>query len=381
MDEEIAVVHDQLSTIGGAAEAAFILARTFDCPLFAMEVDQAKVPDDVDVRKIGPDGFRRRLLSGGHFYNKLYRVLQWQDPSELYEFDTLILNKLEPRYFIPEDRQTVVWNVHSPASGRYDLFHYESPRTPRKLLKSGWRTFFETNTVTPDAMVANSDLVKHRLRKYWGVSEDDVTVIYEPVDTGQFGPEKAGPLNDEEPFYLSISRLSKLKQIGPVVEAFNELDQRLVVAGDGPERSRLESMAGDNVEFVGYISGEEKAAYMAEAKAMIANAINEDFGMTPIESLASGTPVIGVNDGFTQYQIIDGVNGVQFDRGVENLRSAVESFEGNGVKWTESELREFAQNFDVDRYQRQFQSIVKEARNRTAINVPWSGSDPTFEQK
>lgn len=378
MDEDIAVVHDQLTTIGGAAEAAFILARTFDCPLYAMEVDQTNVPDDIDIRQLGPDGFRRRLLSGGHFYNKLYRVLQWQDPPELYEFDTLIINKLEPRYFIPKDRQTVIWNVHSPASGRYDLFYYESPRTPRKLLKSGWRTFFDTNTVSPDALVANSDLVKHRLVKYWDVSESEISVIYEPVDTEQLGPEKAAELEVDEPYYLSISRLSKLKQIESVVKAFNGLDQKLVVAGDGPERSHLESIASENVDFVGYISGIEKAAYMAKAEAMIANAINEDFGMTPIESFASGTPVIGVKDGFTRYQILEGDNGILFDRGVENLRRAVEEFETDSVRWNEADLQEFANQFNIDRYQSQFSNIVEIARERTVIDVPWSSQEPMF---
>lgn len=380
MGDEIAVVHDQLTTIGGAAEAAFILARTFDCPLYAMEVDQANAPDDIEVRQIGPDGVRRRIMTGGHFYNKLYRVLQWQDPPELYDHDVLIVNKLEPRYFIPKDRQTVIWNVHSPASGRYDLFYYESPRSPRKLLKSAWRSFFATNTVQPEALVANSELVQHRLTKYWGVPEDEISVVYEPVVTENLGPENAQERAIDQPFYLSISRLSALKQVEDVVRAFNGLDQKLVVAGDGPERAHLESIAEDNIEFVGYITGTEKQAYLAAAEAMVANAINEDFGMTPIESFASGTPVIGVRDGFTRYQIVDGKNGVLFPRGIENLQRAIKAFEANGVAWGPSELQRFADRFGIDRYQSEFRQIVSDARERTSIEVPWGDADSCSDE-
>jgi len=98
-------------------------------------------------------------------------------------------------------------------------------------------------------------------------------------------------------YYLTLSRLDWHKDIDGIVRAFNESGHRLVVAGDGPERERLESIAGDNVEFAGFVSEERKRELLAGAKAFVFNGRDEDFGIAPVEALAAGTPLLGVEEG------------------------------------------------------------------------------------
>jgi len=118
---------------------------------------------------------------------------------------------------------------------------------------------------------------------------------------------------------------------------------------------------------------------MAEAKAHVYPCQNEDFGMVPVESMAAGTPVIGVAEGFTQHQIQGGRNGLLFERG--ELGAALRAFERDGVAWSGQQIAAFArQNFGVEQFRREMRAAVAEARERATVSCDWELPDEAADQ-
>ena len=376
MTDDVAILHDQLVTRGGAERVAFEHARTFDAPILAGVVDHKIVPDDVEAVQVFDSRIGKRCMRSHYLVQDLYQMQAWQHVEEAYEYDTLIVNKTNPGWFVPRDDQTTVWFLHSTPRGLYDQFYRQGSDWKTRLLKTPMRPLFLPNTRYADAWACNSDLVQRRMDRYWDVPEDEVNVIYPPVDVESCSPDHA----DTKNYYFTVSRLRGHKRIGEIVEAFNQLakddgDYRLLVAGEGPDRDRLEGMAGENVEFLGYVDEAEKYRLLSEAKAGIFNAENEDFGIVPIEFFASGTPVIGVDDGFTRHQILHGKNGYTFARQGGHLRETIRLFEQRGVKWSADQIASFAERFSTRRFREEMRDLVERAEQRSEVTVSWDESD------
>jgi len=293
----------------------------------------------------------------------------WQNPEELQEYDVLIQSGNEPLWYTPRDEQVTIAYTHSPPRWQYDLYHQHGDTLGDKAAKAYnmlSRVLYDHTTRFPDLFVANSELIARRIRRYWRVPRDEIQVVYPPIQTAGYGSEYAEKRGD---YYLMLSRLCAEKRVDEIIEAFQELEARLVIAGKGPERDALEEQAADasNIEFAGYVSESEKRRLMAEAKAFVYNPLNEDFGIVPIESMASGTPVLGVCDGYTKYQIDHGRTGLLYDRGPENLRDAVEEFERDGVSATRAEIEAEAEHYSVEEFRAGMRAAVEEAEKRARI--------------
>jgi len=217
-----------------------------------------------------------------------------------------------------------------------------------------------------DAWVANSDIVKRRMVRYWNIPPERINVVYPPIDTVHLSPDNA----ETGAYYLTLGRLAETKRISEQIKTANALDIELRIAGTGPRESRLRELAGDTVKFEGWVNGERKRKLLAGAKALLNTARNEDFGMVPIEAMASGTPVITVNEGMPQHTVLDGENGLFFERAENNdgLAQAIGAFETHGVEWSPEQLATFArENFGTVRFVRQMRHIVEQAKQENAI--------------
>jgi glycosyltransferase involved in cell wall biosynthesis len=140
-----------------------------------------------------------------------------------------------------------------------------------------------------DHFAANSKFIARRI---WKVYRREATVIYPPVDVDNFSL-----VESKDDFYLSLSRMVPYKKVPAIVEAFRALpDRKLVVIGDGTEMSKVKALAGSNVEILGYQSSSVVRDYMQRARALIF-AAEEDFGISPVEAQACGTPVIAFGRG------------------------------------------------------------------------------------
>lgn len=140
----------------------------------------------------------------------------------------------------------------------------------------------------PDALVANSRFTAARIRRYWGRSAQ---VVHPPVAVERFRWDQC-----RDDVYLCVCRLVPYKRVDLVVEAFNRTGLPLVVIGDGPERRRLQDLAGPSVQLLGRRSAEEVTAWMGRCRAYVYAGL-EDFGIAPVEAMAAGAPVIALGQG------------------------------------------------------------------------------------
>ncbi|WP_137287514.1 glycosyltransferase [Halorussus salinisoli] len=360
-DQSIAIAHGNYLERGGAETLSDELARTFDAPLYYGFGSDEHVSDDVDARSLYEDS-PFSAVKQSVFLRDLYYAWNAQRIPELTDYDVVVLSKNELSWYVPEDEQVVVHYTHSTPRVPYDLFQQRANSVFSRLYAFVARTMFLPNTKFPDKFVANSELVARRLRRYWGVPDEKIEVVYPPVNVDQYESRET------RDYYLTYSRLISEKRIDAIVRAFEGLDAKLVVGGAGDERESLERLAPENVEFVGYMSEAEKIRRLGEAKAVVFNAMNEDFGIIPIEAFASGTPVLGVNEGYTKYQILDGENGLVHDPDPASIRDSIEAFEREGVEWGADEIATFAERFGTDRFREEMREVVENAVEAAEID-------------
>lgn len=379
----VAIAHEHFPQHGGGEHVAEELARTFDAPIYTGFANDNVPADDVTVHDLFGRSFIRNILTGGEKWNILFRDLyymtHWDHVSELHDYDVIVQSGNNPGWYVPREEQTIIKYVHTPPRNPYDRHSEFADSLSHTLYAHIVRTLYGQTTAYPDIYVANSELVARRCEQYFGIDREEVEVVYPPVDVDSYGQNHCGPVEgvDAEEYYFTFSRLFPGKNIDVIVQAFNRLgeDHHLVVGGDGPERERLEEMAGDNVTFLGYVSEEDKRTLCATAEAGIFAAQNEDFGIVPVEFFASGTPVIGVEDGYTKYQVADGKNGYTFEWSSTALAEAIRRFESKGVTWSCGEIATFAERFSTEEFHRRMRELVAETRERTRIRTEWQGGE------
>ena len=201
-----------------------------------------------------------------------------------------------------------------------------------------------------DHFVANSRFVAERIERIYGRS---ASVLYPPVDLDLFEPE-AGSRSH----YLAGGRLVAYKRIDRAIEAANLTDLPLVVFGDGPERARLEAMAGPTVRFTGKVSHDELRTLFRDARGFVFPGI-EDFGILPVEAQAAGRPVVALAKGGATETVIDGATGLLYeDDSVKGLIEAWKQADGGG--WNPDACRANAERFSRPLFEEKLAGLVRE---------------------
>jgi len=203
-----------------------------------------------------------------------------------------------------------------------------------------------------DYFISNSDNVRKRVLKYYN---RESKVIYPPVllDRLEYSDKK-------KDFYLVVSQLVSYKRIDIAVDAFNRLGKELVIIGDGPEKKRLKKRAGKNISFLGWQDDEVLKKYYLEAKAFIFPG-EEDFGITPVEAQASGTPVIGYGKGGLLETVDDGNTGLFFDKqSADSMAEVVERFERADHDIDSVKARENSRRFDILIFENEIKTFIIE---------------------
>jgi glycosyltransferase involved in cell wall biosynthesis len=160
-----------------------------------------------------------------------------------------------------------------------------------------------------------------------------------------------------------LNRIVPEKRVKMVIEAFNELDIPLKIAGEADESAKryaneCKKLSNDNIEFLGWVGGDDKIELLAQSSGLVFAAEREDFGMPPIEALAAGKPVVGVNEGFTKHQIVDGENGVAFTPTKSDLKRAVEDCIEK--TWSAKQLQDSSRRYDVRAVRQKWMSILRD---------------------
>ncbi|CAN5367433.1 glycosyltransferase [soil metagenome] len=226
-----------------------------------------------------------------------------------------------------QQRGRRVYYCHTPPRYAYDSRQRYLDRVPAlvrpaaSLVISTLRNQYESALAQMDKVVANSDNVRGRLETYLGIEAE---VVHPPIDTERFR------WLGQDDYFISLARLDAYKRVDLIVKAFLAMpDQKLLVVSGGVEEANLKKLANGaaNIFFMGWQTEESLRELLGLARAAIYVPIDEDFGMSPVEAMSAGKPVIGVNDGGLTETLLDGVTGVLLPKqiSVEALIDAVNS--------------------------------------------------------
>jgi glycosyltransferase involved in cell wall biosynthesis len=198
------------------------------------------------------------------------------------------------------------------------------------------RLWDEQAALRVDKFIANSKFVAQRIRKYY---HQDSRVIYPPVKTDLLYSSK-----NIKDYFLMTGRFLPYKRFDLAIEAFNYLGWPLYLVGDGPERKKLQKKARSNIKFVGLVSDQKLKEYFAHCQAFIFPQ-EEDFGITALEAMASGRPVIAFKAGGALETIKENITGLYFtDQTAQSLIEALLKYKE--ISWDGQRIRNHALNFD-----------------------------------
>jgi glycosyltransferase involved in cell wall biosynthesis len=189
----------------------------------------------------------------------------------------------------------------------------------------------------PDLLVAISGTVQQRIARFWGRESE---VLYPPVEVGAIDPT-----GTDDGFYLVAARMLAYRRLDDAIAACTRLGRDLVVVGEGPERARLQALAGPTVRFPGRVDRPTLLDFFGRCHAYLVPG-EEDFGIAAIEAMAAGKPVVGLRAGGVAETVIDGATGVLYDDpGGPGMANAIERLES--LVLDPAAIRRRAERFDV----------------------------------
>jgi glycosyltransferase involved in cell wall biosynthesis len=342
---KIALVHDYFIQMGGAERVAAAMHDSFpSAPIYTTVALQHRLPKELrgaDIRTSAMQwlpGIEQRFRQ----YFMLYPLAI--EHFDLSDYDLIFSSSSGYAKGVRRRRNAIhVCYCHTPMRWVWRYEDYVArerfngiTRSALPLLLWGLRKWDLRAAQQPDFYIANSKIVAERIKQIYG---REAAVIPPPIDVERFQPSV-----DVDDYYLVLSRLVPYKRIDLAIEACKRMDRRLVIIGDGPDRARLEALAGPRTEFLGRQPDLQVNQYASRCRALLFPG-EEDFGMVPLEVNASGRPVIAYRGGGAIETVIDGKTGLFFDEAKsESLISAIEDFESR--PWDPLSMREHAEEFD-----------------------------------
>ena len=212
-----------------------------------------------------------------------------------------------------------------------------------------------------DYFIANSVFVGERIQRYY---YRDAAVIHPPVDTRFFKPSKETSRAD---FYLAAGALVPYKRVDVILQAFNKIGKRLLVAGTGPELKRLRRIAGREIEFLGGVSDSELRSLYRSARGFVF-AARDDFGIMPVEAIACGCPVVAFAGGGALETVQEGVSGVFFEsQTVTALVQAIERVEAKS--WPVEQVISGVEKFSRETFKTKIKQFIDTKVSEAAITA------------
>lgn len=353
----VALVHDYLTQRGGAERVVLSMLKAFpDAPLYTSLYEAEGTFDefrDVDVRR----SFLDRLVPLRRRHRLALPLLAPAFSRMRVDADVTVCSSSGWAHGAAASGRKVVY-CHTPARWLYQTDRYlgERPgaaRSAMRLLGGPLRAWDVRAARTADRYLANSTVVRERIRALYGI---DAEVLAPPPAVGPDGP--ASSVERLEPgFVLCVSRLLPYKNVDAVVEAFVRLPtERLVVVGTGPDAERLRRVAPANVAFSGRVTDEELRWLYASCVAVVA-ASYEDFGLTPLEAAAFGKPTAALRWGGFLDTVVEGTTGVFFDEPVPaSIAAAIGACRRE--TWSGETLERHSAAFSEERFVDRLREIV-----------------------
>ncbi len=369
---KIAIVHDYLIDFGGAERVLLAIHEIYpEAPIYVSIYRPSRLGKFADKFK------NARIIQSGFGYlpfaDRLISPLRFLIPAIWNSFDLsrydLIISSASwaiAKGFEKKKGAVEICYCHTPP--RY-LYGYDTSRRFSGLMgklvgiyglivNHFMLQYDFKRAQKVDYFVANSEEVKKRIAKFY---RRDSTVIYPPVELPDSRFKKSASLRgqDSRTYYLTGGRLMAAKNFDLIIKVFNRLGLPLKIYGSGPLEKYLKSIAKNKIEFLGKVDDAEMARLYAGAKAFILAQKDEDFGMTAVEAMSFGTPVIAYKGGGYLESVIEGKTGLFFSElNVENLSSTVTKF--NQVRLNPEDCIRQANKFSLERFKKEILSFIIE---------------------
>ncbi|MBU0596791.1 glycosyltransferase [Patescibacteria group bacterium] len=356
---KIALVHDYLAQDGGAERVLKAFHEIWpEAPIFVLFHDPARIKyfKEADIRQ----SFLARLPYGKSKYQWYLSLMPLAtERHNLHGFDVVLSSTSAFAKGVLTRPETLhISYCHTPTRYLWAETHeYISDLKYNRLIKAflpriihRLRLWDKMSVDRVDHFIANSRTVQQRINKYY---RRDSEVIYPPVDMARHQP--SSPIGN---YFLSGGRIVPYKRFDLLVSVFNRLKTPLKIFGEGPELEALKKRAKSNIEFLGRITDEKKIELLRGARAFIHPQI-EDLGITPIESMAAGRPVIAYGVGGVTETVIPGETGVFFyEQTWEELLDVIIHF--NHMEWDSEKIRQRAEQFSSEQFKNRIKSCVEE---------------------
>lgn len=327
---------------------------------------------DIFTHVLVPDRISQKILSHKittSFVSRLPRAAKWYqtylplmpvalEELDLRGYDMVLSSESGPaKGIIPPPDALHICYCHSPMRYIWHMYpdYREAAglvvRLSMPLLTHYLRWWDVTSSARVDQFVANSNCVAARIRKYY---RREAEVIYPPVAVDDFSPVSPDKIGD---FYLMVGELVGYKRAELAVEAFNRSKRSLVVIGGGSQLNEIKEKAGPTVEVLGPQPFDRLRSYYARCRALIFPG-EEDFGIVPVEAMASGRPVIAFGKGGALDSVVDGRTGLYFEeQSIDSLNAAVDRFEQ--LSFDPEAIRAHAESFSKERFKCSMNDLIE----------------------
>ncbi len=357
---KIALVHDWLVSEGGGERVLHDFHLMWpEAPIYTLVYDERRAPAwtrECDVRTTG-----LQRLPGAKSHHKMLLTLMpraWE-ALDLTDFDLVVSSCMSCcKGVITRPDALHVCYCHSPIRYVWDLYYDylagTDPirRTAMRVSIHKMRQWDYLAAQRVDEFISNSNYVGKRIRKYY---RRPSTTIHPS------SPIRPSTIADPAGYYLVVSRFIGYKRVDIAIDACNKLGRRLVVVGSGgEEEARLREAAGPTIEFRGRVSDGELSELYRHADAFLFPGV-EDFGLTPIEAMAAGVPVLAYGKGGALETVSDGKTGLFFhSQDAASLAECMEAFEQDGVGFSRQEIADYSQQFSEEAFRERMSAFVRD---------------------
>jgi glycosyltransferase involved in cell wall biosynthesis len=360
--QKVALVHDFLVKMGGAERVLEVFANMYpDAPIYTLLFDRAVCGKVFPEERVRPSFLQKVPL----FLRKRQRYLLPLMPRAIESFDLsgydLVIsssNAYAHGVLTPSHAKHICY-CHSPMRYAWDYAHEyirEQKMGPVKAflverMMRSVRMWDKAAADRADLYVANSNHVRNRIFKYY---RQQAEVLYPPVETHHFKPQK-----EHQDYFLIVATLTPYKKIDQAIQLFNKTGKRLIVIGGGPQLEYLKSIAGPTVEVIGRKEDSVVRAYLQNCRAFIM--VNEeDFGIAPVEAMATGKPVLAYGKGGALETVIPGETGEFFhEQTIESMEDGLGRLIINEPSYSAEKIHKHANRFAHKNFIEGWEKIVR----------------------
>jgi len=355
---KVAIVHYWLISMrGGEKVIESIIDLYPDVDIYTHVYDSSRISDKINKQRIYTTFINKIPLS-----KKIYKHLLPLMPLalkllNLKQYDLIISNESGPTKGIIKRKDAVhicycltpmryIWDMRNTYLKKLNFIE----RIIAKITFLYLRKWDIKTSKSIDEIVVISNFIKMRVKNFWNRESE---VVFPPVIIESFN------INDKiGDYYLVLSQLVHYKRIDIAIDAFNKTNKKLIVIGEGDELEVLKNKANKNIQFIGWQNEQNKRKYLSTCKALIFPGI-EDFGIVPIETMASGRPVIAFKDGGALDYIKDDINGVFFHyQTSESLIESIIYIEKNINLFNSKIIKESISKFSDSRFKKRMKAII-----------------------